>query len=314
MAGEGFGAFVALDGNTLAIGNRPTNTLNSGRPAAFIFERAADATNWSFVTSLIPSRSGMFGLDLDGDTLALIPGDSTTIELFSRNRDGANHWGRIRQIPAPASTSRNGSPLALDGDLLAFGAASDPAVTPIRSGRVFVFERNIGGADTWGLLTTVSGSALHTSVTFATVVALDGNTLATEVKGDAYIFSNPLRAPTGLGLEVAANAVQPGGPITVTAMISGSSDTSGGATQGTPQGEVNFFLNGAPVGTAPLDAAGQARVTLPGLAQGTYALTARFAGNDRWAPCTAPPLTLYVGVAPPPAPESRTVFLPLVSR
>ncbi|QEL21066.1 beta strand repeat-containing protein [Limnoglobus roseus] len=75
--------------------------------------------------------------------------------------------------------------------------------------------------------------------------------------------------------------------------------TSVTATFGTPTGDVTFNLNGSPAGTATLDAAGNASLTIPaGLAAGTYVVTVDYPGAAAFASSSSPPVTLSVVESP----------------
>lgn len=327
-----FGKVVAVGGNTLIVSAQGAQTEEGFRPgAAYVFEREAGSTTWRFVKRLEQAQPTFgFGgaLALDGDVIAvgaseqrhfvtgeILPG---TVSLFQRNQGGPGSWGEIKRLPVPAEALTFGSSLALDNGLLAVGA-NNSDVSGNGSGAAYVYERNVGGADQWGLLASLNGSAATGNSSLGNGMALDGNNLVVGGLGSAYLFTNPLRAPTGLGLQAATRASQPGEATTVTATISGETGApeDGGevVALGTPQGEVSFYLNGEHVGAAPLDGQGRATISLPGLPQGVHELIARFEGNAGWAACEAPPLTLFVGVEPPSlAPEPTTVYIPLVVR
>lgn len=82
-----------------------------------------------------------------------------------------------------------------------------------------------------------------------------------------------------------------------------------------PQSKVIFTLGGAEVGRAQLDGNGVATLTLSGLPQGEVQIMARFEGNESWAACESPALTLFVGVEPPPPTfGSGRLYLPLLGR
>jgi len=323
---------VAIDGNLLAAMSFSLPRLPSGEPGSttvYIFEREGGEQPWRFVGQPGPAQpfpGFATRVDVAGDTIAISTRpafDSTrtylpnAVSLFRRNQGGANAWGEIKRLPVPPEAVGFGAGLALDGATVAVGAPqTDLGNRP--GGAVYLFERNISGADGWGQLTTLHGSFSSPADDLGMEVALDRNTLAAGAGGTVYAYRNGVRNPTGLGLHTEANSPQPGQPVTLKATISGA---AGGAEDGAalalsvPQGVVAFFLNGEPAGAAQLDAQGQASLTLTGLPLGVHELTARFAGNDRWTACESPPLTLFVGVEPSvPVPDTLTIFLPLLQR
>ena len=165
--GDQFG-FVALDGDTLAVGawledsnSSGVNTTpnddggadNSG--AVYIFQRD-DADNWSEQAYIKASNPGQddsfgFGIDISGNSLAVgaigedsetygidtIPNDSGLSDdsgaVYVFTRDGSN-WTQQAYIKASLSGTTNeldafGSSVAIDGDTLAVGAFRDDSST-----------------------------------------------------------------------------------------------------------------------------------------------------------------------------------------
>jgi len=160
-AGDGFGAKVALSGNTLAVSapsedsdssginstpNDPSGTFNSG--AVYIFVRDDDGiwTQQAYIKASNPGDSDQFGasLDLDGDTLAVgaLNEDSTTSGINSTPsdtsstydsgaayvfvRDAANNWSQQAYIKAAnADANDQFGRVSISGDTLAVGAIGE---------------------------------------------------------------------------------------------------------------------------------------------------------------------------------------------
>lgn len=307
---------VALDGLTLAVTTRAAAVGGSGAGYVFRYNTA----NWLFRERIEPT-SGGFGvsLALDGDTMAIgslrgitSPGQQPlmAVDLFRRNQTGLDNWGQIRRVTLPNGLSSFGASVVLDGDVLGIGATGS-SLGGQPTGTVYLFERNLGGVDGWGLLATLPGP-IEAAPVYGGVMALDGNVLAVAARDRAEIWTNQVLAPAGLGIQAAQGPLTPGEPIAVSATTSG--ETGDVVAFGVPQGEISFFLDGALVGAAPIDGNGQAALQLPGLPEGVYELRASFAGNDNWGPCEAPPVTLFVGVEPPPLAENLPIHLPLLGQ
>ena len=96
-------------------------------------------------------------------------------------------------------------------------------------------------------------------------------------------------AATSTAVTTAPNPSAFGETVTITATV-----TSGA---GTPTGTVEFFDGAASLGTAALDAGGQASITVDTLSAGTHTITAQFAGNATFAGSTSPDHTHDVGLA-----------------
>ncbi len=198
QAGHRFGRSVAMRPDEAAIG--AINTTETG--AVYLFARdAGGENNWGETHRIAPaglttgSRFG-YSVALYGDLLAVgapdedINGDGTTtggVFLFGRNVDGPDAWGEIMRW-APESTGSasadTGWSVALSGDTLIVGAPRyNIDGTAAREGAVFVFLRDLGGTDAWGLAQTLSAEAVAQSREYGWDVDLAGDLLAVGAPG-----------------------------------------------------------------------------------------------------------------------------------
>jgi hypothetical protein len=201
---EGFGNDVALSGDTLAVGKAHYPGRSVDPASAYIYERnRGGANSWGEVARLFPSNPAdapLFGgsVALSGDTLTVGVGLSglmfstspsiDSIYVFERNHGGTDHWGEVRKVTLPAIAG-SAIRVALSGDTLVAGASQDDG-RGTDAGAVYVFERNQGGADQWGLvqkLTASDGAANHR---FGTSAELSGGTIVVGAPGAeaAYVF------------------------------------------------------------------------------------------------------------------------------
>ncbi len=94
---------------------------------------------------------------------------------------------------------------------------------------------------------------------------------------------------TSTTLATSAASILTNQAITLTATVGGGTNATAAVT----------FLDGATVlGTSPVNAAGQATFTVPALAAGSHALSARFAGDQYHLPSTSPAITETVTLRP----------------
>jgi|GEM_PF-4311367 len=166
-AGDQFGAAVAVDGNYAVVGAR-TAEFSSGFPTetgtAFIFKKdEGGADNWGEVDRLAGAftAGSNFGnaVAIEGDIVAIgALGTSVGGQVNVYENDGADNFLAVgAAIPNPTSVagSRFGTSVALLGDLLFVGADSANSANGF-SGEVYVFDRNNGGANNWGLIQTIT--------------------------------------------------------------------------------------------------------------------------------------------------------------
>lgn len=188
--GEQFGAAVAVWDDVVLAGSPLNSTAGASSGAAFVFSRNTGGSNtWGLVKRLDPSplpASAEFGRSaaLCRDIAAVgapyeedFVNGMGAVYVFQANRDGSNNWGQVRRIKVPDTGAPYlGWSVALWGDLLAVGAIGDDE-DAADSGAVFVFERNRGGADQWGLLKKIKAPTPQSDADFGWSVALRGDRL-----------------------------------------------------------------------------------------------------------------------------------------
>ena len=153
--GPSFGACIAAQDDLVAIGYTNSRVYlharNAGGPNAWGLVKVLD-------NGQQPANADKFGraIAISGDTIAVgAPGhlfnDYGTVHIFRRDAGGAGNWGRVKQLvsPLPNSVSQGvfGDAVALHEDTL---IASDTRIHSF-DGDAYVFERDLGGAEQWGL-------------------------------------------------------------------------------------------------------------------------------------------------------------------
>ncbi|MCW5725724.1 MAG: FG-GAP repeat protein [Maricaulaceae bacterium] len=187
-----FGRSVDMAGTTLVAGARYENNENGLRAgAAYIFERdQGGAENWGEVKRLVgKAANDYFAYDVavSGDTIAIgspydddAGGDRGAVYIYYRDTGGAGNWGLHKKLLHPGTVGGNalfGLSLDLSGDILIVGAPYDD--TNVQdSGYTYVFSRNEGGADNWGLLATIDPDVPNVGDLFGWSVAVSGNVVA----------------------------------------------------------------------------------------------------------------------------------------
>ena len=97
-------------------------------------------------------------------------------------RTGARHWDQIKKLISPNAEDSGwfGDQVALHGDLLAVTAAREYTTQGNGFGVVYLFERNSGGTNNWGLLKVFEPSVLGY---FGSALSLDPDRLAIGASG-----------------------------------------------------------------------------------------------------------------------------------
>ena len=197
-----FGDDVAVDGDTAVVGARFYDDDQNEQGAAFVYERDPATGSWGEVRRLVASDLGFdnfFGdsVAIDGDTIVVgAPGNDVAFDVdqgsayvFERNAGGAGQWGQVREIfcPVAAECATDltpvgafgvvfGSAVAIDGDRIAVGAPGSD-LSDDDGGAAYVFERNLGGANQWGTVRTLTSSGGGTGSSLGASIDLAGDTL-----------------------------------------------------------------------------------------------------------------------------------------
>jgi hypothetical protein len=184
----GFGAAVAIDGETLVVG--AINLPDVGfPPVGDVFVYRYDGTSWNFVQALAPPGGDNAGFGsavaISGDTIAvgaygagLFGGEA---HVFTRNGSTWDHTAEI--VPDDVTNGDNfGLAVALDGNLLAVGARGTD-----NTGAVYVYARS--GAS-WTLDEKLTANDSQPTDKLGITVSIDGTTVAAgeAERGAAYVF------------------------------------------------------------------------------------------------------------------------------
>jgi len=170
-AEDRFGVAVALSGDWALVGAYFEDENGDQAGAAYLFGRnIGGADQWGFATKLLASDGAtgdLFAtwLAIEGDIAVVgafhadLPGlgDAGAAWVFERDHPSPGAWGERTKLIAPDADAGAtfGRQVAMDGDRVAIGAAgSDQGGTDM--GGVYIYERDLGGPDAWGLLGTAA--------------------------------------------------------------------------------------------------------------------------------------------------------------
>ncbi len=178
-----FGMSVAISSDTVVVGSPGEYALT-----ADVFERNQDGPDrWGMVKNLVPAEpvtggSSARAVSISGDTIAIgerpnTLGEPGAVHIFERNHGGPANWGVIRKIQAPEEAEGDwfGESVAIDGSTLAVGAPFDAD----GQGVIWIFERDLGGPDNWGMVKKVLTWDLDTGDQnlFGLSLAIEGDLL-----------------------------------------------------------------------------------------------------------------------------------------
>ena len=146
-------------------------------------------------------------VSISGDTVVV--GKSGAAYIFERNQGGADSWGQVTKLTTSNDPNDDwfGCPVFISGDTVVVGASGDDG-TGLDRGAVYVFERNQGGADSWGQVKKLTSSDAEDLDNFGSSVFISGNTVvvgapreggAGTARGAAYIYESDQGGPDNWG-------------------------------------------------------------------------------------------------------------------
>jgi hypothetical protein len=200
-AGSGFGASVAISGNTLVVGVQ--SGALTGSPAGAVYVFTASGTSWNQVAELKASdgaAGNRFGASVAISGNAIVVGaPSATVgthgdqgEAYVFTGSGAN-WTQAPPLTASDGVADDffGSAVAISGNTIAVGAEDATATGTLGlpgPGAAYVFT---GSGSKWSQAARLAASNGAAGQEFGASVAIQDGTVVVGASGTAYVFSEP---------------------------------------------------------------------------------------------------------------------------
>jgi len=168
-ASDEFGSAVSLQKRIAVVGAPGKDTLGSNAGAVYVFEQTdtSDPTSWAQVKVLTApdaTAGDSFGAAIvNSEDIIIVgaPGDddacpddpecnSGAIYIFERDLGGPNNWGmRVKRTAEDAlAGALFGTSLNISAERVIVGAPGDDERGD-QAGAAYIFDRNLGGTDTW---------------------------------------------------------------------------------------------------------------------------------------------------------------------
>lgn len=214
---------IAIDGDTLVVGHPRILLGGSMKGAAYVYHRhQGGSNNWGLVAQLSSSDGSSadnFGnhLAINGDLIIVGASrdkffdlQSGSAYLFGRHHNGSNQWGQIKKFRLPNGNISDlyANSVAVFGDTLAIGAPNRDEAG-VDSGAVYLYMRDVGGSNQWGLVATryaVPSNAVSSQFGYAVdlrdnllVVGSPKESLNGTNSGSVYLFSRDNGGATNWG-------------------------------------------------------------------------------------------------------------------
>lgn len=278
-----YGWSVSVSGNYAVIGayqhGGDEQGVNKVRLAGAAYVLYNNAGTWTEVKKLVSSdRSieGRFGhsVAISGDYVIVgaikegkdVAGGNTVESagaayIFKKDQGGNNNWGLLKKITAPVRDASDhfGSEVKIDGDVIVVGvpyeshnAAETTKLT--NSGSVYLYSKNQGGSENWGLVKKITAPTRYAEARFGTSVAISGNYMAVGASesqlnsgsGAVYFFAKDQGGANNWGYvqRVVPNVQTNSDNFGVSVAISGDYTVIGAYAQDTDASGANY-LSGA---------------------------------------------------------------------
>lgn len=194
-----FGSSVSIRGDIVVVGAYADPHAGDDSGSAYVFERnAGGPNNWGQVAKLTADDAAagdIFGVSVVVDGEMAIVGspfhnsDEGAAYVFERNAGGVNNWGQVKKFMAADGEALDyfGISVSISGDVAVAGSAPDDNIRP---GAAYVFDRNLGGPDNWGLVAKYTADDPEVLERFGTSVSASGEFVAVGSPGDDF-FTNP---------------------------------------------------------------------------------------------------------------------------
>lgn len=192
QAYDNFGTSVAVDGDTVVVSARAANHSLPDDGAVYVFQRNQDGTGaWGEIPAILadsdPSAESGFGraVAISGDVIVvgannkdIAAEDDGAVFVFERDQGGANQWHEAALLYAPSGVTDDyyGYEVAVSGDVIVIGAIyrDDGG---LNSGAAYVYQRDQGGTNHWGLVKTLQSSDIQAGDNFGRSVSVSGDVI-----------------------------------------------------------------------------------------------------------------------------------------
>lgn len=205
-----YGTSVSVDNGTAAVGAPQEDEVGTNSGAVYVYEElpagdphgAVDRTGtWKLAKRLVApvaAPNQQFGYSVcvkNGYVIVGAPFFNSntsvfgTVYVFHRNQGGPGNYGLVQTLTNPDTDNLGDSygwSTDMDGDLLVVGVSQEGA-PGASAGAIYVFVKDLGGADNWGFLSRVSGPDPDHNDVIGYDVDIEGDTIVASAWGDSDI-------------------------------------------------------------------------------------------------------------------------------
>ncbi|MDQ6479265.1 T9SS type A sorting domain-containing protein [Dyadobacter sp. LHD-138] len=254
-AGDSFGYSVSISNDYAVVGanweGEDANEGNTmpGSGSVYLFNKfVGGENNWGLfkkLTATARSEHAYFGcsVSIEGNFVVVgASGANGSAYVFEKDWGAFNNWGQVKKLVAPVEEAgaEFGFAVAIDGHRAIVGSRSrDYRVNNPDAGAAYVFKKDQGDSNNWGLLREVNASGSSSGDYFGTSVAISGESalvgavgesgddhenLTVKSAGAAYFFTGDYSGPDSWNLLQKVTASTGAKPSAFSGMLSISGD------------------------------------------------------------------------------------------
>lgn len=204
QSNDRFGASVSVSNGVIAIGANYEDSGGSNAGAVYLFSKETNLTNPSFgqlskITASDGEQQAYYGtaVSISGNIMA-VGTEHKSVYIYYRDESAPSGWSEIRKLIGPSSYHNDyfGESVSVSGNILVVGAAYDRQIED-GAGAAYIYQRDQGGVNNWGLVKTIFASDPSIGANFGRAVSIYGNTIVVGADGDdqngllagaAYVF------------------------------------------------------------------------------------------------------------------------------
>lgn len=225
---------VGIDGGTAVLGAWRDDLDLACPPScdagsAYVFDRDQGGNdNWGQVKKLLPSvqeAGADFGYSTDVALDTIVVGahvedangsNAGAAYIFYRNQGGTNNWGQIKRLIGEVANDQFGFDVSVSDNTIAVGARYQDGAGS-NAGAVYIYERDLGGANNWGLRKRIDSPGT-TNGDFGSYIDLSGDILIVGAPvddtngadaGRVYVFKRHQGGTNNWGLLSAIDSSDP---------------------------------------------------------------------------------------------------------
>ena len=209
LLGATFGISVAIDGDYVVVGAawEGENTGEANQVlwmgAAYVFKKNHGGTdNWGLIKKLVEAERKEFNefgacVAISGDNILvgapfeeIIKGstvgeDAGAAYIFNKSQGGSDNWGEVAKIlpSVPAVDYGFGGCLGISGNYVVVGHTRGYRDN-MEKQAAYIFEKNEGGTNHWGMIKKLSPPVLEDRDAFAHTIAISGDYIIVGALGE----------------------------------------------------------------------------------------------------------------------------------